>query len=103
MENCMEEAQQTTVMQFSLPFLRSRHCKVKVPRDSILSRPTIGSGVAHPRIVVLIEACEESGSLDLPYYMQKLQPVLGNVALIVCLDSGCGNYEQVMQQFSGTA
>jgi len=51
-------------------------------------------GVSHPRVAVVIEACEESGSLDLPFYMKKLYPVLGNVGLIICLDSGCGNYEQ---------
>jgi acetylornithine deacetylase/succinyl-diaminopimelate desuccinylase-like protein len=51
-------------------------------------------GVSHPRICVVIEACEESGSLDLPFYMKKLYPSLGNVGLIICLDSGCGNYEQ---------
>jgi len=51
-------------------------------------------GASHPRIGIVIESCEESGSVDLPYYMQKLYPVLGDVGLIICLDSGCGNYEQ---------
>jgi len=51
-------------------------------------------GHPHGRICVLIESCEESGSLDLPFYMKKLSPRLGNVGLIVCLDSGCSNYEQ---------
>jgi acetylornithine deacetylase/succinyl-diaminopimelate desuccinylase-like protein len=52
-------------------------------------------GIAHPRISVVIEAGEESGSPDLLYYMTKLYPQLGKVGLIVCLDSGCGNYDQV--------
>ena len=52
-------------------------------------------GVAHPRIVGLIETCEESGSYDLPAYIDALQPRLGAVALVVCLDSGAGNYDQL--------
>lgn len=50
--------------------------------------------IAHGRIITMIEASEESGSPDLPFYIEKLQKRLGDVALIVCLDSGCGNYEQ---------
>jgi acetylornithine deacetylase/succinyl-diaminopimelate desuccinylase-like protein len=49
----------------------------------------------HSRCVVLIEACEESGSYDLPYYVAALGPRLGTPSLVVCLDSGCGNYEQL--------
>jgi len=45
----------------------------------------------HPRIVGLIESCEESGSFDLPAYLEVLKPRLGNVSLVVCLDSGAGN------------
>jgi acetylornithine deacetylase/succinyl-diaminopimelate desuccinylase-like protein len=52
-------------------------------------------GVPHARCVVLIEACEESGSTDLPAYIERLKPRLGTPGLIVCLDSGCGNYEQL--------
>ncbi len=52
-------------------------------------------GVPHARCVVLIEACEESGSPDLPAYIELLKPRLGTPGLIVCLDSGCGNYEQL--------
>jgi acetylornithine deacetylase/succinyl-diaminopimelate desuccinylase-like protein len=47
------------------------------------------------RCVVLIEACEESGSYDLPYYVDHLAPRLGRPSLVVCLDSGCGNYDQL--------
>jgi acetylornithine deacetylase/succinyl-diaminopimelate desuccinylase-like protein len=51
--------------------------------------------VPHARCVVLIEACEESGSVDLPAYVDLLATRLGTPSLIVCLDSGCGNYEQL--------
>ena len=47
------------------------------------------------RSVILIEACEESGSYDLPYYVDHLAARLGNPSLVVCLDSGCGNYDQL--------
>jgi acetylornithine deacetylase/succinyl-diaminopimelate desuccinylase-like protein len=52
-------------------------------------------GLPHARCVVLIEACEESGSGDLPAYIDLLKDRLGQPSLIVCLDSGCGNYEQL--------
>ena len=52
-------------------------------------------GVAHPRIVGLIETCEESGSYDLLPYVDALRERLGEVALVVCLDSGAGNYDQL--------
>jgi acetylornithine deacetylase/succinyl-diaminopimelate desuccinylase-like protein len=51
--------------------------------------------VPHARCVVLIEACEESGSYDLPAYIEALAPRIGSPTLVVCLDSGCGNYEQL--------
>lgn len=49
----------------------------------------------HARCVVLIEACEESGSYDLPAYVDHLADRIGMPSLVVCLDSGCGNYEQL--------
>ena len=52
-------------------------------------------GIARPRCVGLIESCEESGSPDLPAYLEALQPRLGSVGLVVCLDSGAGNYDQL--------
>jgi acetylornithine deacetylase/succinyl-diaminopimelate desuccinylase-like protein len=48
-----------------------------------------------PRCVVLIEACEESGSDDLPAHLAALGAALGEPALVVCLDAECGNYQQV--------
>jgi len=82
--------------------------------------------VPHSRVVVIIEACEESGSKvslpnhlpsaflhmiiirlsshmtmkDLPFYIEKLKEKIGSPSLIICLDSGCGNYEQVGTHFN---
>jgi acetylornithine deacetylase/succinyl-diaminopimelate desuccinylase-like protein len=52
-------------------------------------------GLPHARCVILIEACEESGSYDLPAYIEALAPRIGKPSLVVCLDSGCANYEQL--------
>jgi acetylornithine deacetylase/succinyl-diaminopimelate desuccinylase-like protein len=49
----------------------------------------------HARCVVLIEACEESGSYDLPAYVDHLADRIGKPSLVVCLDSGCANYDQL--------
>jgi acetylornithine deacetylase/succinyl-diaminopimelate desuccinylase-like protein len=51
--------------------------------------------VAHAPCVILIEACEESGSFDLPHYVDHLAHRIGSPSLVVCLDSGCGNYDQL--------
>ena len=48
----------------------------------------------HSRLVGLIETSEESGSPDLLPYIDALRPRLGDVGLVVCLDSGAGNYDQ---------
>src|SRR5690606_31496241 len=52
-------------------------------------------GLPHARCVVLSEACEESGSYGLPAYVDHLADRIGKPSLVVCLDSGCGNYEQL--------
>jgi acetylornithine deacetylase/succinyl-diaminopimelate desuccinylase-like protein len=52
-------------------------------------------GVPHSRCVIMIEACEESGSYDLPHYVDHLAGRIGKPSLVVCLDSGCGNYDQL--------
>jgi acetylornithine deacetylase/succinyl-diaminopimelate desuccinylase-like protein len=52
-------------------------------------------GIPRPRCVGIIETCEESGSYDLPAYIDVLKARLGNVSLVVCLDSGAGNYDQL--------
>src|SRR5215469_312080 len=48
-----------------------------------------------PRCVVLIEACEESGSDDLPAHLAALGAAIPEPSLVVCLDAECGNYDQV--------
>ncbi len=52
-------------------------------------------GIPIARCVVIIEACEESGSYDLPAYIEHLAPRIGTPSLVVCLDSGCANYDQL--------
>jgi acetylornithine deacetylase/succinyl-diaminopimelate desuccinylase-like protein len=49
----------------------------------------------HARCALVIECCEESGSYDLPAYLEALAPRIGTPELVVGLDSGCGNYEQL--------
>jgi acetylornithine deacetylase/succinyl-diaminopimelate desuccinylase-like protein len=51
--------------------------------------------IPHARCVVLIEACEESGSYDLPHYVDRLADRIGTPSLVVCLDAECGNYDQL--------
>lgn len=56
--------------------------------------------VPHARMVVLIETCEESASYDLPHYIEHLADRIGNPSLVVCLDSGAGNYQQLWMTVS---
>ncbi|MEQ8860019.1 MAG: M20/M25/M40 family metallo-hydrolase [Pseudomonadales bacterium] len=51
--------------------------------------------VEHSRCVLLIEGCEESGSYDLPFYVDALRERIGDPGLVVCLDAECGNYDQL--------
>ena len=51
-------------------------------------------GIPHAHCVVLIEGCEESGSFDLPYYIDLLGDRIGSPDFVVCLDAECGNYDQ---------
>ena len=52
-------------------------------------------GIAHCRCVGMIETCEESGSYDLPAYLEALAPRMGAIDFVVGLDSGCGDYERL--------
>jgi acetylornithine deacetylase/succinyl-diaminopimelate desuccinylase-like protein len=52
-------------------------------------------GIERPRCVGIIETCEESGSYDLLPYIDALRDRLGKVGLVICLDSGAGNYDQL--------
>ncbi|HEX7304238.1 M20/M25/M40 family metallo-hydrolase [Lentzea sp.] len=53
------------------------------------------AGGSHSRCVVLLETGEESGSPDLPAYLEHLSERLGRVSLVVCLDSGGSDYERM--------
>ena len=52
-------------------------------------------GIPHSRCVLVIECCEESNSVGLPEYIDHLKDRIGEPSLVVCLDAGCGNYEQL--------
>ncbi len=52
-------------------------------------------GLPTPHCAILIECCEESGSFDLPHYVDLLASRIGKPDLVICLDSGCGNYDQL--------
>ncbi len=52
-------------------------------------------GIPHAHCIVLIEGCEESGSFDLPHYIDLLEDRIGAPDLVVCLDAECGNYDQL--------
>ncbi len=52
-------------------------------------------GGRHARCVVLLETGEESGSPDLPAYLAEYSDRLGDVSLVVCLDSGGQDYERL--------
>ena len=58
-------------------------------------------GGKHARCIVLIEASEESGSPDLSAHIEALSRdfgdgrSLGEIDLVVCLDSGCSDYERL--------
>lgn len=54
-----------------------------------------GRGVEHARCVVLIEASEESGSPDLEFHLDALKERLGDVELMICLDSGALTYDRL--------
>lgn len=53
------------------------------------------NGVPHARCVIMIEACEESGSTGLDKYLEHYKQWLKNVNLIVCLDSGCEDWDKL--------
>ncbi|MDO8392734.1 MAG: M20/M25/M40 family metallo-hydrolase [Actinomycetota bacterium] len=53
------------------------------------------AGLAHTRLIVLIEGSEESGSPDLPAYIEALKARIGSPTLVLCLDSGCIDHERL--------
>jgi acetylornithine deacetylase/succinyl-diaminopimelate desuccinylase-like protein len=62
--------------------------------SSITIVKAIQAQSSHGKIVIIIEASEESGSPDLPFWVERVYDRIGNVGLVVCLDSGCANYDQ---------
>ena len=74
---------------------RRRGSAMPSTRASPHSPRSDAQGVERPRCVGLIETCEESGSYDLLPYVDALRERLGKVGLVVCLDSGAGNYDQL--------
>ncbi|MEV4311622.1 M20/M25/M40 family metallo-hydrolase [Actinocrispum sp. NPDC049592] len=53
------------------------------------------AGGEHGRCVILLETSEESGSPDFEAYLEHLRPQLGDVTLVVCLDSGGNDYDRL--------
>ena len=53
------------------------------------------SRTQHGRVFIVIEGGEESGSIDLPYYLDKYLPESKNLSLILCLDSGGHSYDRL--------
>ena len=51
--------------------------------------------IPHANCIIVLEGCEESGSYDLPFYMEKLKHKIDSPSLVVCLDAECGNYDQL--------
>ena len=49
----------------------------------------------HPRAVIIIEGDEESGSNDIEIVVERNLKLIGDVNLVICLDSGCKNYDQL--------
>ena len=77
----MDAAPRTTAMRCSRASRRSARCRRSRSRMRAAS--------------IMIEACEESGSFDLPFYIDHLGERIGKPSLVIALDSGCGNYEQL--------
>eukprot|EP00933_Yihiella_yeosuensis_P034893 TRINITY_DN28397_c0_g1_i1.p1 TRINITY_DN28397_c0_g1~~TRINITY_DN28397_c0_g1_i1.p1 ORF type:complete len:537 (-),score=103.45 TRINITY_DN28397_c0_g1_i1:359-1918(-) len=50
-------------------------------------------GKAHPRMVILSECSEESGSMHLGHYVEKLAPRIGTPSACFCCDAGGDDYE----------
>jgi acetylornithine deacetylase/succinyl-diaminopimelate desuccinylase-like protein len=53
------------------------------------------AGGRHARCLVVIEASEETGSPDLPAYIDALGDRVGSVDLVVGLDAGCSTYDRL--------
>lgn len=52
-------------------------------------------GIPHPRCVGLFETCEESSSRHYEEYLNKCADRLGDIGLVIALDSCCGDYDRL--------
>ncbi|MFE6761408.1 M20/M25/M40 family metallo-hydrolase [Streptomyces sp. NPDC057689] len=66
-----------------------------LPASVTAIRALAGQDAARPRCVGVFEAGEESGSPDLDHWFAVLAGRIGEVGLVVCLDSGAGDYERL--------
>jgi len=67
-----------------------------VPFAFLLSlRNALNQGVSLPRLVLVLETEEESGSTDLVYLLQKNKETIGKIDACICLDSGCLDYDSL--------
>jgi len=71
---------------------RRRLFHVRVARRA---RGLQDQGVPHARCVVIIEGCEESGSFDLPHYIEHLARADRHAVGRRVLDSGAADYERL--------
>ncbi len=55
----------------------------------------VAAGGGDGRVLVLIEASEESGSPDLAAYLEHLSERIGTPRLVICLDSGGLSYDRL--------
>ena len=52
-------------------------------------------GIPHGDLHLIVEASEESGSPDLPAYLDHLEERIGTPSLVICLDSGAGDWDHL--------
>lgn len=52
-------------------------------------------GLKHGKVNIIIEGSEESGSPHLMQYIDHLKEKIGTPDLLVCMDSGCKDYERL--------
>ncbi|HIF46007.1 MAG TPA: M20/M25/M40 family metallo-hydrolase [Candidatus Poseidoniales archaeon] len=52
-------------------------------------------GIPHANLKLIVEASEESGSPDLPSHLMSLADRIGTPSLVVCLDSGAGDWDHL--------